>query len=107
GVSAGRSSHQQPGESAPQLSAAPHRTQFLSVGKTGKGPAQEGDLPGEIGAAVANKKMQAQRQALGQAEAAVEALGHEARGFLAGEHHSRRSVGTGSTPLQGVYARGS
>jgi hypothetical protein len=103
----GRSSHQQPGESAPQLKAAPHRPQFLSVGKARQSPTEEGHLLAEIGAAVANKEMQTQRQAFGQAEVAVQALGYQACRLFAGEHHSRRSVGGDEIPLREVYAAGS
>ena len=101
GVSAGRSSHQQPAESAPQLNSASQRAQFLSVGKAREGPTEEGRLPAEVRAAIANKKMQAQRQALDEAEAAVEALGHEAGRLFAVEQHRTHY---GSNGLQSPYS---
>jgi hypothetical protein len=86
------------------VKAVPHSAQFLSVGKPGQRLAQKGRLPAEVGAAVANEKVQAQRYAFGEAEAPVEPLGNEAGSFLAGEHHlAIQWVGRSRNPLQAPF----
>ena len=75
---------------APHRKGAPQAAQRFSGGFGSKRAhrfADEAHLPRERTAAVADREVHAQPHALGEAEAAVEPLGHEAGDVLAGEHH--------------------
>jgi len=76
---------------APQRNGAPQRAHLSGVGralcKPGHCLAHEGYLLAEIRAAVADREMHAQLDALGEAELAVEALRYQARHFFARQHH--------------------
>jgi hypothetical protein len=73
-----------------QRIGAPHTAQLRSGAAGAKplhGLAQKGHLPFEAGASIADREMNAQGDALAEAEAAVEAPGHQVACLLARKHH--------------------
>jgi len=77
--------HQHSASSRPQRNGAPHTAQrsALFFSKLADGFAQEGELARDARAAIAHREVQAQQDALAEAEPPVEALGGEARRLFA------------------------
>jgi hypothetical protein len=75
-----------------QRIGAPH-TAHWRLGAPGSKPldglAQKGHLFAEVAAGVAEREMNAQRDALAEGQSAVEALGDEVARFFAGKHQER------------------